>query len=306
MQVSGVNNTTGVALAEVYEVPPVQISLLPASAAMSLSSVSTSSGTLGKLDATTNLWGLESGSGQVTMTNSADNILTTVNMGNIQLSPMYPGNPVVGYPEVRYGWSPYAAASTPGSPIFPEQGQIADVKNMDLWLTAAYMVNVAPANPIDIAYDLWITSDQYASYVGIGVTPSTNLELMVWLYHTGMMPAQSVSTVPIIAIPVTINGVLNSSCQCQVYLYSKGNGGNIVSVVIPAPDPTSLTTIGVNLSAVLTQVEPYLEKYLGMPTSTFENDYLEGIELGSEFEASNGNASYQWTLASLDLTVPGP
>lgn len=163
---------------------------------------------------------------------------------------------VKAYPEIIYGWKPWATESTNTNiPV-----QISSINE----LVVSYDINTEAEGNYNLSFDIWINKQK---------TPSPNnisAELMIWLHNHGMYPAGG------FVEQVTIDG--------ELYDFNIGGVGHAgwvyIAFVIAEPEYKGDT-----------KIHEFL-KYLVDNDHISSSEYISSIELGNELIDGIGNTRF--------------
>lgn len=173
---------------------------------------------------------------------------------------------VLAYPEVTYGFNPYAnlanaTATSAGFPAF-----VQDIVQLDLDYSVSIGGHVAGFN---VAYDIWFTDRPH------GTAEDITTELMIWV-HRGTAAA----------FGAVVGEYVDGDFRAQIY-----NTGTYIALVVDS-DRLSGT---IDVVAII----DYLVE-LGLMS---RSEYLSCIELGSEVFSGSGSLTinnFDFTLATQD------
>jgi len=293
-----------------------EIDLIPApnvNQSVSLTNSNPLKGQLGLCAIENNLYGLApSFTGQVVMTYfpNMDLLTNTIALGQMTVT----SGGVAAYPEIEYGYKPWPPPWPPNSTnyysstnsaalLFPVK--LGDLVNMEsyggFWAVANYAVSpIPPQNPMDFAYDIWITS----SNPPVSVT-ATTVELMIWLYASNLTPSGTTPKLTGVPMPCLVNGQL----QYLLFdVYASTNTSSNWAIVSFEPEaPLSAGSIGVDLSRIMGMLGSELQNWFGNSVwtqSSLSNFYVLDVELGSEFKDTSGSANYGWGISRYYFIAP--
>lgn len=206
------------------------------------------------------------------------------------------------YPQVAYGVNEYAGAHTTytnQSPDWVLPQTVASTVNESLWVTSGYGFRAPNASDVD-GYDLSLDN-----FFSEGLPPKLEMgpfvEVELFLAHSITYPFEWVHWSSLTLVNTTLSvqpwdvaywchGVDNSSNANISFDFSYGG---------QATHGLALGTIGVNMSAVLSEVEtllPAASCWTG-PTHDFSQFYLGEEDVGSEDGALGGTTfNYNWTI----------
>ncbi len=234
------------------------------------------------------------------------------------------GTGPVGYPEIYYGYSPYAGvASSPMPSDFELPSTIGGLP--DVVLRTGYTSSGYAMTDSNLAYDMFITSSDLdpstagspSSWCGTGIenppgtagcltAPSDVLEVMIWLAHSPVDSRYTPATgtdAPVGEFSPTIGlGARAATSQFQVWscIYGAvdcdgpGNHSVVSFVLVRASGkalPTGLEdgTVSIPLRAFLTRA---IDIAIGEGARDLSaNSYLNAIELGDEVSPLPGDAA---------------
>ncbi|MEL9990299.1 MAG: hypothetical protein QXP98_01900 [Thermoproteus sp.] len=185
---------------------------------------------------------------------------------------------VAGYPEVWFGYKPWAKLSSPGSPL---PMKVADLLSSNLTIYVNYDVEVRdPSLPLDFAFDIWVTKSLGETSVGPG-----EQEIMIWLYHQQLRPAgQQIGEV---VLPVVLNGK-PIEATFQVYRQPSMPWEYLAFVLTPSQ----------RSGAISFKLADFIKAAAKFTTlNNYSDMWVDDVELGSEFGSPNTkNAAFSWTL----------
>ena len=248
-----------------------------------------------------NVWSLNSADGGVKMSLHGA-LETQVKLTNIVNRPF-----IVGYPEVLYGYKPFQSVNTiQATPLlFPMSVSTLPA----LWMVSRYSITVPNQDlPVDFSYDLWITEAFRPNKVQKG-----DIELMIWLFHQNLKPAGKLLSKHSFTGAVWINGEAKT-VPFDVYVTDptiKGHTSTLISFAMRNHEQEAAKTggwsaayIAVDLRAILRHMMSVMNSEYGWSLSTMQEQYVNGIELGSEFGRDGNAAALNWRLDSYCLVLP--
>jgi hypothetical protein len=211
------------------------------------------------------------------------------------------------YPQVAYGVDIYAGEATVytnQSPAWALPQTVASTVNEDLWVTASYRLN--PPNASDVSgYDL-----SFDDFFSEGLPPTLEVppfvEVEIFLAHNISYPSDWVHWS---ALTLVNDSLETEPWDVGYWCHGTDNGtnGNVsfdFSYDGQATRGLVAGTLGVNLSAMLAEVEALLPGaacWTG-PTHGFGGFYLGEEDLGSEDGAVGGASyNYNWTVTQYCL-----
>ena len=211
------------------------------------------------------------------------------------------------YPQVAYGVDLYAGEATVytnQSPAWSLPETVASTVAKDLWVTASYRLNAPNASDVS-GYDL-----SFDDFFSQGLPPTLEVppfvEVEIFLAHNISYPVDWARWSAV----TLVNGTLETEPWAVGYWChgaDNGTNGNLsfdFSYDGQATHGLAAGTLGVNLSAVLAEVEalmPGASCWTG-PTDAFPSFYLGEEDLGSEDGAVGGASyNYNWTVTQYCL-----
>jgi hypothetical protein len=213
------------------------------------------------------------------------------------------------YPQVAYGVDEYLGARTtytPQDPAWALPQSVATTVNESLWVTANYTLRAPPAADVD-GYDL-----SFDNFFSQGLPPRFEagpfVEVEILLAHNLSYPSEW--------LPWSTRTLVNDTVSVQpwdvaYWCHGTDNASNAnisfdFSYGTQATHGLAAGTIGVNLSAILVEVEhlmPAASCWTG-PLHGFSQLYLDEQDLGSEDGALGGTSfNYNWTVSAYCLTT---
>ncbi|MCD6551199.1 endoglucanase [Thermotoga sp.] len=227
----------------------------------------------------TNLWNVKSYEGQITLTFDGQKVEFSADMSNIVLQ--NPDSWVHGYPEVYYGYKPWAGHNS-GENRLPIK-----VKDLpDFYVTLDYNVWYENNLPINLAMETWITKDPTQTSVTSG-----DAEIMVWLYNNILMPGGD--KVDEFTTEVEINGEVK---QTTWEVYYAPWGWDYVAFRIT--EPLQQGKVKLNVKDFVDKTKEIIEKHGRI--ENFDEMYLCDWEIGTEFgDPNTTNAKFGWTFNEL-------
>jgi hypothetical protein len=226
----------------------------------------------------------------------------------------------VGYPEIYYGYSPYAGvASSPMPSDFELPSKVADLPNVVL--RTSYTSSGYATSDSNVAYDMFLSENDldssatssHISWCGTGIqnppakgsgavstcttAPSDVLEVMIWLAHSAIdsryQPATRTGSAIGVFSPVIGRG--GSAMRSHFEMWScifgspdcNGRGDHsVVSFVLSAISGSDLPN-GLVDGTISIPLKVFLLEAIKLATDTgarnlSDNSYLNAIELGDE------------------------
>jgi Glycosyl hydrolase family 12 len=248
-----------------------------------------------------NIWSVNSADGGVTMRLN-QGLTTSAQLHNIKNH-----GAIVGYPEILYGYKPFGSILTAQSEVLAFPIHVSAFP--DVWSVTGYSVHSGNAQlPLDFAYDLWITQLFKPNKMQKG-----DVELMIWLFHQNLKPAGKFYPKRSFTAMVRVNGKLEPKVF-DVYS-SDPNIKNHTSLLVSfamrdqegagsLSGGTPTADLALNLREMLRQMVLVLNGEFGWSKETMNAEYVNGIELGSEFEQVASSAELDWRLAKYCLVIP--
>jgi len=248
-----------------------------------------------------NVWSLGAADGAVTISPGAG-LHTSVNLQQIKH-----WGYIVGYPEVLYGYKPFGSINTRQSPKLAMPVQVGSIPTV--WAVANYSIAVPnPKLPVDFSYDLWVTQQLKPNNVQKG-----DVELMIWLYHRNLKPAGKLLASRRFTAPVWVDGKARNAVF-DVYATDpniKGHTSILLSFALRGDEAEgsldggiSRAYLAVDLRAMLLQMVAVLSGEFGWNEQTMKAEYVNGVELGTEFAQLDNAATLDWTLDNYCLAMP--
>ena len=211
------------------------------------------------------------------------------------------------YPQVAYGVNDYAGPATTytnQSPAWALPQTVAATVNEDLWVTTSYSLRAPPSSNVT-GYDLSLDD-----FLSRGLPPTLEVppfvEVEIFLAHNISYPFDWVHWSTLTLVNTTL-AVRPWDVAYWCHGTDNGTNGNVSFDFSYGGQTThglAGGTLGVNLSAVLREVEalmPGASCWTG-PTGGFSGFYLGEEDLGSEDGAVGGAAfTYNWTVTQYCL-----
>ncbi|MHB8405128.1 MAG: hypothetical protein ACYDCJ_06875 [Gammaproteobacteria bacterium] len=214
---------------------------------------------------------------------------------------------VAGYPEIIYGYSPWKGLTTTEYPLLQFPIEISNLPPIvSLAQTSVCINNPSTCTPglkQDVAYDLWIThaKNPYCTPATPNCSPigASDLELMIWLYHSTTQPPAG-SFWKSITAPVWINGQLHNDNKWDAYICYSGDcqKWTLVSLILSDTSPQKEVVIYPDdlVSKVINSISTL---------SSLNSGWLNGIEFGTEFNPPTygGNARFDWEVSKYSYQI---
>jgi hypothetical protein len=210
------------------------------------------------------------------------------------------------YPQVTYGvnfWEGYLSTYTNQGPTFVLPLSVSAVVRSDDWFTTSYSINAPSPKDVD-GYDLSL-DDYFTETLPPEFEDGPFVEVEMFLAHNISYPFHYLhwQTLTLVNSTLAVEP-WDIGWWCHGPTPNNGTNANVsfdLSFDGQATHGLAAATIGVNLSAVLAEVEalmPSVTCWTG-PTDGFGSFYLDEANLGSE-DGALGNTSfnYNWTVDS--------
>jgi len=218
------------------------------------------------------------------------------------------------YPQVTYGvnfWDGPYSTYTPQSSLWPVPATVASVVGSDIWVTTNYSFRApsgADTDGYDLSLDDFFTEHESPEFE-VGASDPF-VEVMVWFAHHISYPEHFLPW----SAPTLVNSTVSvEPWSVGYYCHGADNSTNAnmsfdFSFEGQSSNGLVSATVGVNLSAVLAEVEqlmPAVSCWTG-PTNEFSDFYLEEANLGSEDGALGGTSfNYNWTIYDYCFHIGG-
>ena len=189
---------------------------------------------------------------------------------------------VHGYPEVYYGFKPW-------SELYAADGTVtlpAEVSELSsLVIRVSYRVMHEEGLPVNFAIESWLTREEFRR----GRVYEGDVEVMVWLYYSGMWPAGS--RVGSITVPVLV-GSREICATFDVWVAHMG----WTYVALALDEPLSEGDVALPYGLILARA---LE-YAGVGGVL----YLEDVEVGTEYGApGTTEARMEWWIYRFEISL---
>jgi hypothetical protein len=222
-----------------------------------------------------NMWNLKSADGIAAMRYCNGTFYYDQNLTNIV--EQNPNSWVAGYPEVWFGYKPWASMGTRGAPL---PATVAGVMGSNLRISISYNISVEPSLPMDFAFDIWVTKSPNETSVGPG-----EQEIMIWFYYQNMFPAGS--QVGQVTIPVILNGKPTN----MTFLVSRQPSMPWEYIAFFASTPLKSASIEFRLADFIKAAAQYTS------IANYSEMWVDDVELGSEFGSPfTTSAALSWSL----------
>ncbi|WP_427971924.1 hypothetical protein [Acidilobus sp.] len=252
------------------------------------------------------LWNLVGGSGNVTMVLSGGHLYVYINVTGVSRAIKF--TPVVGFPDIMYGWYSwgpfYTRTSSYGFLSLPMPASEVP----DLWSVVNYSLSLSRGAYNDFSYDIWLVRSPGATSLG----PS-DVELMLWMYAN-----QSLAGLPYwvtwrpVTMPTLINGTIKNVTY-QVFILPRNGGpsGWMLIILIPEVNESGgqyhgllKGEYGVDLGELMNETLNIIGEFNG--TQWEQGLYLSVIQLGAEVDAPGGDMMMNFNVSSWYLVNGSP
>ncbi|WP_238842083.1 GH12 family glycosyl hydrolase domain-containing protein [Sulfolobus sp. E11-6] len=241
------------------------------------------------------LWNIQSAQGQVTMTFNPY-LYVHVNMSNIKK--ITPSISVDGYPGLMYGqelWFPFAG-KTNVSPYLSLPMIVSNLPNFMSILNFTVYDNVGTID--DFSYDIWLSQNPNITYLQYG-----DFEVMIWMnWQENITKGDPyIVSVGSLQIPTLVNGTIENLTWSVYVLPRTGSANGWTSIYFLSPRHLE-GQIGIPIAYVLKNMGSYLEK-AGVSIYNPNTYYLDAIQVGMEFNDTNGVANLGYNLYSWYIMI---
>ncbi|PLV60338.1 endoglucanase [Thermotoga sp. KOL6] len=229
-----------------------------------------------------NFWNIQSYEGETWLKFDGEKVEFYADISNIVLR--NPSSWVHGYPEVYYGYKPWAAHSS-GVDFLPIK-----VKDLpDFYVTLGYSIWYENNLPINLAMETWITRQPDQTSVSSG-----DVEIMVWFYNNILMPGGN--KVGEFTTTVEINGV---PTQTTWDVYFAPWGWDYIAFRIHSPLQEG--RVKINVKDFVQKAEKILSLY-STRVQNFGEMFFNVWEIGTEFGDPNTTAAkFGWTFNEIAI-----
>lgn len=252
------------------------------------------------------LWNLVGGTGNVTMVLSGGRLYVYINVTGVSRAIKF--TPVVGFPDIMYGWYSwgpfYTRTSSYGFLSLPMPASEVP----DLWSVVNYSLSLSRGAYNDFSYDIWLVRSPGVTSLG----PS-DVELMLWMFAN-----QSLAGLPYwvtwrpITMPTLINGdIENVTYQVFILPRNGGPSGWMLIILIPEVNTSGgqyhgllKGEYGVNLGELMNETLNIIGEFNG--TRWEQGLYLSVIQLGAEVDAPGGDMIMNFNVSSWYLVNGSP
>ncbi len=238
------------------------------------------------------LWNMKHADGYVNLTYVGPTLNVVVNVTHFQK--VNPSIPVDGYPGVMYGqedWFPFAGHTEEYLLYLPEPvtalPQVESCLNYSLWVKVGSIQ--------DFSYDIWLTQDPNTTYLQY-----PDVEVMIWLYHQEEISSSYYVKEGEFSVEGVVNGTPENLTFSVYVLPHTGSSNGWIGVYFVSQSQLE-GKVDLPLTQFLQGSFPYIEKVFN---SLNEGGYyLDGIQVGMEFNDDNGTAVMGYSLYNWTITV---
>ncbi len=241
------------------------------------------------------LYGLQSGSKGVIMSESDSSLSVSVNLKKAKAKS---DDAIVAYPNIGYGFSVFGGGTSRyDTPLLELPLQL----NVLPEIVSEVNYSTTHALRTDYAYDIWITQDMPTSNTRTAVTG--DIELMIWTQYNDLFPQRDAGPpsqpVASVDLPTLVNGA-NEPLLWNIYVYNGAQSADKgwTKVFIVLSDPINSGTVGIDLGQMISEMTAALLVYYPShwQSSNLSQYWLDQISLGSEFAIKSPN--YSWNASS--------
>lgn len=236
------------------------------------------------------LWNIASNNGEVTLYINPY-LYVLVNMTNIQK--ITPYIDVDGYPGLMYGqeyWFPFVG-KTIESPELNLPMIVSDLPNF--YSVLNYTVFNKTGIIDDFSYDIWLTQNPNTTYLKYG-----DFEVMIWMYWNNNLSENPYFIyVGNMTIPTLINNTIENLSWEVYILPNTGSANGWTGIYLLNPINNYQGEIGVPIPYILKNMGSYIQK-AGINIYNPSEYYLNAIQVGMEFNDTNGDALLGYNLYS--------
>lgn len=254
----------------------------------------------------TMLWNLVGGSGNVTMVLLGGHLYVYINVMGVSRAVKF--TPVVGFPDIMYGWYSWGPFYTRTSSYSFLSLPMPASKVSNVWSVVNYSLSLIRGAYNDFSYDIWLVRSPGATSLG----PS-DVELMLWMFAN-----QSLAGLPYwvtwkpITMPTLINGSIENVTY-QVFILPRNGGpsGWMLIILIPEINLSGgqyhgllRGEYGVDLGELMNKTLNIIGEFNG--TQWEQGLYLSVIQLGAEVDAPGGDMIMNFNISSWYLVNGSP
>nr|AFM44667.1 Xyn-Glu [synthetic construct] len=231
-----------------------------------------------------NFWNVKSYEGETWLKFDGEKVEFYADLYNIVLQ--NPDSWVHGYPEIYYGYKPWAGHNS-GVEFLPVK-----VKDLpDFYVTLDYSIWYENNLPINLAMETWITRSPDQTSVSSG-----DAEIMVWFYNNVLMPGGQ--KVDEFTTTVEINGVKQET-KWDVYFAPWGWDYLAFRLTTPMKEGK----VKINVKDFVQKAAEVVKKH-STRIDNFEELYFCVWEIGTEFGDPNTTAAkFGWTFRDFSVEV---
>jgi hypothetical protein len=239
------------------------------------------------------LWNLKYADGNANLTFRNGVLYVNINFSNFEK--ISPSIPVDGYPGLMYGhegWFPFAGTTIENpSLVLPRKvyclPNITSTLNFSLW--------VKEGNIDDFSYDIWLSQNPNITYLAY-----PDIELMIWLYHNETLSSYFIKEGEV-KVPIYVNGS-EITCTFTVYILPHTGSSNGWIGVYYLSNKNLEGKVSIPLTFFIKDEFQWIDKIF--PTVNESSYYLDGIQVGMEFNDYNGIAELGYTLYCWIMSTP--
>jgi len=231
-----------------------------------------------------NFWNVKSYEGETWLKFDGEKVEFYADLYNIVLQ--NPDSWVHGYPEIYYGYKPWAGHNS-GVEFLPVR-----VKDLpDFYVTLDYSIWYENNLPINLAMETWITKSPDQTSVSSG-----DAEIMVWFYNNVLMPGGQ--KVDEFTTTVEINGV-KQEAKWDVYFAPWSWDYLAFRLTTPMKEGK----VKFNVKDFVQKAAEVVKKH-STRIDNFEELYFCVWEIGTEFgDPNTTTAKFGWTFRDFSVEV---
>ncbi len=228
------------------------------------------------------LWNLKYADGEANLTFKNGVLCVYVNFS--QFKKINPSIPVDGYPGIMYGhegWFPFAGTTIENLKLPMKVCKLPNVTatlNFTVWIKEGIID--------DFSYDIWLTQNPNVTYLAY---PS--IELMIWLFHNETLSSYFVKEGEV-KVPIYVNGT-TVTCTFTVYILPHTGSSNGWIGAYYLSQKNLEGKVEIPLTFFVKNEFNWINKIFNVNESSY---YLDGVQVGMEFNDCNGNAQLGYTL----------
>jgi len=229
------------------------------------------------------LWNMKYAKGLVNMTY---NKFLYVNVALNSFKKINPKIGVDGYPGLMYGqecWFPFAGKTIENSIYLPIG--MSSLSNFSSTLSFHLYNNIGIID--DFSYDIWLSQNPNTTYLKY-----PDIELMIWLYHDENLTSPFIR-VGNISLTLIVNGTKIIDNFNVYILPHTGSADGWIGVYYVSQKELE-GNVSIPLSFIIKNEFSWISKIFHNISSS--EYYLDGIQVGMEFNDINGTANLGYTL----------